>query len=359
MKFSQLSFLIILCIQLVFTTNRRDYASEYHQLTLNKDEPNYLYRVIGVTPSASPADIRKNYLQLAMRYHPDKIHTEASDADKRMVTRLFQLITGAHDILIDPSKRSNYDRQQRLRMPLMQHIPQTQPTNRPKTALYVAVERGDVAEVESLLGRSNLDVNTQGPVGKTLLHEAIRLKHLAIVQILLDNGADPNIQQDTGETPLVYAVYTGCPTAIRLLLTTGKADPNIQNTFGNTVLHRAINQRASNEIFQMLLESGARVDIIGDGNSTPIHMAAREGFVDALRAFVLYGNVDSVDLRDDKSNQTPLHYAAINGEANAVKFLLANGADRRLKDLYGKTPSDLASNWKTKLAFMKASLRRS
>eukprot|EP00747_Dinoflagellata_sp_TGD_P058855 gnl/TRDRNA2_/TRDRNA2_151315_c0_seq1.p1 gnl/TRDRNA2_/TRDRNA2_151315_c0~~gnl/TRDRNA2_/TRDRNA2_151315_c0_seq1.p1 ORF type:complete len:455 (+),score=94.71 gnl/TRDRNA2_/TRDRNA2_151315_c0_seq1:96-1460(+) len=58
-----------------------------------------LYDLLGVTPDASAADIKKAYKKLALKHHPDR----GGD------TKQFQEISGAHEILSDAEKRQVYD----------------------------------------------------------------------------------------------------------------------------------------------------------------------------------------------------------------------------------------------------------
>ena len=60
------------------------------------------YEVLGVARDASQEDIRKNYRQLAKKYHPDV----CKDSD---ATQKFAEIQGAYDCLSDPEKRKMYD----------------------------------------------------------------------------------------------------------------------------------------------------------------------------------------------------------------------------------------------------------
>lgn len=60
------------------------------------------YDVLGVSHSASDADIKKAYRKLARQYHPDKNDDEESH-------RRFQAIAEAYEVLSDPDKRQTYD----------------------------------------------------------------------------------------------------------------------------------------------------------------------------------------------------------------------------------------------------------
>jgi len=76
-------------------------------------------------------------------------------------------------------------------------------------ALIPACERGHVDTVRLLLSRSKIDVNHVNNLGWTALLEAVILsdggpRHIEIVQ-LLTAGADPNITDKDGVTPLQHA----------------------------------------------------------------------------------------------------------------------------------------------------------
>jgi len=60
------------------------------------------YDILGVSRSASREDIKRAYRRLAKRFHPDM----NPDPD---AVRRFSEIDMAHDVLIDPNSRRNYD----------------------------------------------------------------------------------------------------------------------------------------------------------------------------------------------------------------------------------------------------------
>lgn len=82
------------------------------------------------------------------------------------------------------------------------------------TALIPAAERGHVAVVKYLLTHTNIDINHVNNLGWTALLEAIVLsdggpKHQEIVAVLIQHGADVNIPDRSGRTPLYRAKERG------------------------------------------------------------------------------------------------------------------------------------------------------
>jgi ankyrin repeat protein len=77
-------------------------------------------------------------------------------------------------------------------------------------ALIPACERGHVETVRLLLDRSKIDVDHVNNLGWTALLEAVILsdggpRHIEIVKLLLGAGANPNIADRDGVTPLKHA----------------------------------------------------------------------------------------------------------------------------------------------------------
>ena len=90
------------------------------------------------------------------------------------------------------------------------------------TALIPAAERGHVEVVRELLTRSNVDVNHINNLGWTALMEAIVLSnggpsHQEIVKLLIEHGADVNIPDHDGVSPLQHAKRRGFDEIVRLL----------------------------------------------------------------------------------------------------------------------------------------------
>lgn len=67
------------------------------------------YERLGLEPGGDPAVIRKAYMQLAAKWHPDRYSQYELGPSKAALQRLFGLLTESHTILSNPAKREEYD----------------------------------------------------------------------------------------------------------------------------------------------------------------------------------------------------------------------------------------------------------
>ena len=61
------------------------------------------YEVLGVAVDASEEEVRRAYLRLALKWHPDKHRGEPA------ASQVFQRVSQAYEVLGDPSRRAEYD----------------------------------------------------------------------------------------------------------------------------------------------------------------------------------------------------------------------------------------------------------
>jgi DnaJ-class molecular chaperone len=62
------------------------------------------YQILGIAKSASPAEIKKAYRALSLKWHPDKNPGDES------ATAKFTDVSSAYEALSDPDKRRKYDK---------------------------------------------------------------------------------------------------------------------------------------------------------------------------------------------------------------------------------------------------------
>ncbi|WP_050978422.1 ankyrin repeat domain-containing protein [Beggiatoa alba] len=148
----------------------------------------------------------------------------------------------------------------------------------------------DTTEMQKLLAKG-FDINTQDTYGNTPLHYACglglkdserqlrqlgtSLKHTVVentdfINLLLKNGANPNIRNKQQETPLIPAIYQGRIATVELLLNSG-ANVNFQTVNGYTPLMLAT-YHCYQDIVQLLLDFNADTSI-KDTSATPFSTA--------------------------------------------------------------------------------------
>lgn len=124
-----------------------------------------------------------------------------------------------------------------------------------ETALhFCAVER--MFDAVKFFIEEGFDVNTRGSYGggEALITDLVIGERLDMLQLLLENGANPNVASGCFGTPLVAAADFDNEAVIRLLLKYG-ADPNF-SCGEQTALGCAVDN-GNDKIARILLEHGA------------------------------------------------------------------------------------------------------
>ena len=138
--------------------------------------------------------------------------------------------------------------------------------------LYRTVICGHIEATEYLL-KKGADPNIKNNLGETPLHQATENSQAKLVKLLLKYKADPNSQQNDGNTPLHQSSYKGDESIVAMLLQF-KADPNIENSvFGKTPLHYAV-EYGHEEIIKLLISNSANPTLKDKTDRSALDMAA-------------------------------------------------------------------------------------
>ena len=195
------------------------------------------------------------------------------------------------------------------------------------------------AEVESCLA-AGAEVNARATVlGHTPLHLAAQFNNNpAVIEVLLDAGADLKAQDLSGNTPWDYAkdreelidsdAYRRLSEAQELAAACEEWD---RDTLGFFI-------SATPAEVQECLNAGADVNTRDEYGNTPLHWATRYSDISAPITVALIEAGADVNAQDDEG-KTPLHEAAARSGGRAIiEALIEAGADATVRDDEGKTP---------------------
>lgn len=127
--------------------------------------------------------------------------------------------------------------------------------NNGNNSLHLSILSRNIEIINLILKYSEKTViiNSRTKIGETPLHYASNLQEIKIVKILLENGADINLQDYEHEYNILhYAINLGSKELVKICLNYN-IDINRQDIFGNTPIHYAVIE-GNNEIFNILLE---------------------------------------------------------------------------------------------------------
>lgn len=195
-------------------------------------------------------------------------------------------------------------------------------------------------EIAKLLIEAGADVNKKAKGGKTALWvtcDAYEPKPIdKLVELLLVNGAEPNISKKGDDGPLHYACMYGKNKAAIMLIEHG-ADVNAKGGYNRTPLIYTATNGKSPELVKVLLENGADIHATNEAGENAFFEMITQGNTNIEIAKILLKNGISVNSKS-KHYGMLIHWAAFCGRTEIVKLLLDKGADINAKDKMGNTP---------------------
>lgn len=231
------------------------------------------------------------------------------------------------------------------------------------------------------------DINGVDEDGNTVLHAAAQMNNPELIAYFMFIGADPQLKNGNGDTPLHVALWSNAEDAVRQItsldantlfdrdaggntaldlaltmdediyldmLVTTKAG-EVRDTEGQTIVHYFVGTKNLKGIIQCI-KKGIPISVRDNNNKTPLDLAFENSDdEDSIRiaAELILGGAEEVEtdfsyFQDAISTrnvnarfddgQTPLHLASIMGHKAIVSYLLTEGADTSVQDSSGATP---------------------
>ncbi len=197
-----------------------------------------------------------------------------------------------------------------------------------------------IEQVMNALEKANVDLNLANAQGDTPLHHA-SADNPIMVKLLLEKGANTEIKNQKGETPLTLAVRAQRARSVTQLLI-HKANADRQNDAGETVLHSAVKD-ANPRLVSILLKAGANPNLASKDGTLPFHLATK-AYQSRLLTPDTYTNLVTALLKvttdpslPDATGTTPLMWLAASNRADLVEKLIAKGAEPDSQSADGRT----------------------
>ncbi|OQU95360.1 Ankyrin repeat-containing protein [Cladophialophora immunda] len=216
----------------------------------------------------------------------------------------------------------------------------------------------------SLLEGLSIDCNSKNHAGESALMLAARHCNVPILRMLLEHGAELEIADEKGRTPLHHAVKSGMPEAVEFLLMTG-ANPLLcdhRDAIAKAILKRYVDLETrdlemaddkhcvnalecvfwspcGNALFEIILESAGSFDSKTFLGASLLHLAASAFYLDRVELLLSKG----LDPNErDHGGSIALHYACYAQRVESATLLLTAGADPWLLNSNGVSSVQLA-----------------
>lgn len=187
------------------------------------------------------------------------------------------------------------------------------------------VRSGNLEKVKAEIAKDKRLVNLNDELGRNPLQLASENGYLAMVNILINAGADiDHIDRLKGFSAMHYAALRNHPKILSFLLSRG-ADMTIQDSEGNFPLHYC----AANgcvETVTILIDHQADVNCMNRHWQIPLHLCALAG---------------------QKPQQFPFASQKQQEYLRVAEILVKNGAFAGLRDIYDDTPATIAARHKS------------
>lgn len=212
----------------------------------------------------------------------------------------------------------------------------------PLERLFSAVKGGDIPTITALIQEEGEEIlAVRDPQGHTIVHWAAMNGNTEVLQLLANAGAPLNEpSHDTvGLHPIHWTCTQGNLGALHFFIQSGISINTTDRTRSRTAVLLAA-QYGHPVLVLYCIKNGASLDLVDVDGDSAVHWAAYKGSPEIL-SVLQYLQMDMIE--PDHFGQTPLHLAAMQGNLEAVEYLVEElDADIGVLDAKDRKPMELA-----------------
>jgi len=208
--------------------------------------------------------------------------------------------------------------------------------------IHDAINAVDVARVSALLAADSSLVHSADERGRTLLHAAVLSGNPELTALVIEKGADINARDNAGWTPLLMVANRGDWALVEMLLDSGADVHPVLQPYGMTAADFAFATECrlgSADILPLFISHGAEFDpnlVSLMGNMPRIFLTIVFGNTEMLEYLITLGA--DVNVVRERDGRTPVGEASFRGRPEIIRSLLAHGADFTTPDVDGNPP---------------------
>ncbi|GMF47955.1 unnamed protein product [Phytophthora fragariaefolia] len=219
-----------------------------------------------------------------------------------------------------------------------------------RTALQLAALRGHIACVEILLKLEGVKADLRDRRGSNALHLALQQTFdidKLVATFLMHTPADQvyaafsSLDEGTGQSCLHTAIIKNFRQVALAMIRSGKVQINAATRDGGwTSLHLAVITEEI-DVIKELLAAGATLDAVDADGQTPLLQACLGGQLKIVRLLL---NAGANPSHQNRQAHSPLHYlSAFCRDRQLLRDIIANGADANAKSMKLNTPMHFAA----------------
>ncbi|XP_065656728.1 poly [ADP-ribose] polymerase tankyrase-like [Hydra vulgaris] len=167
---------------------------------------------------------------------------------------------------------------------------------------------------------------------------------IAIIEDIIDHGADPFILTIYGKSAFICACELGYLEIVKIMCKHKNYNVNATSLRSWPAIQFAIENNKT-QVAEFLLSKGASITMSSSCGESMYHTIARVGDESIHSATTIIAHLSQMIELKDNRGRTPLHIACTYGRLPIIELLLKHGADNTIVDNAGETPTKKLIDW--------------